>query len=195
MLNLPTRSLTLVFLVLQASSVMADMSPLSPACQLLDSKDFTEVGFTLTGKPRGNSLNVSTEQSGAPSEIQADICFFYEGIEGGRISANVTVERFATMKGVPEWLETKNGKAGPGATLDRIDAAICEQGSYEFANPTSDDRGNQREQRYVACDTLAPIGHVIVQFEMPADGRQPPSPKVVKALLDKVVSRLPAPAR
>lgn len=187
--------ITFAALAAPGCAFAADMSPLSPACKLLEAGDLASVGFTLTGKPRGNSFSVSTEQSGAPAEIQADICFFYEGTEGGRISANVTVERFADMKGVPQWLETKNGKAAPGATLTRIDAAVCEQGAYEFASPGADDRGAQREQRYVACDALAPIGHVIVQFEMPADGRQPPEPSAVKRLLDAVISRLPAPAR
>ena len=195
MLKTVFRRATVAVLALHTCWALADTSPVSPACQLLDAKDLAEVGFTLTGKPRGNSFHVKTEQSGAPSEIQADICFFYEAIEGGRISANVTVERFADMKGVPEWLDTKNGKASPGATLSRIDSAVCEQGSYEFANPSKDDQGQQREQRYVACDALAPVGHVIVQFELPADGREPPEPKVVKATLDKVISRLPAPAR
>lgn len=175
--------------------VRAPAESLGVACRLLDMAELASVNFTLTGRPRGNSFTVKTDQSGAPDEMDADICFFYEGIEGGRISASVTVERFPAGRGMREWLLAKNQGAADGATLTSIGDAVCEQGHYSFANPQPEDRGSQREQRYIACDQITDSAHVTVGFEVPTDGRALPAPAEVKRLLDGVNRRLTTPAR
>lgn len=164
---------------------------LLPACRLLSAADLKQVGFEMAGRPRGNTFDVTTEQSGAPSELHADVCFFYSGVEGSRVSANVTVETFVEINGVAEWIATKNSKlSSEDAELVPLGDTTCEKGRYVFSNANNEDRGAKQEQRYVSCDRLHANKHVIIGFETPVDSGAIPDPKTVSRLLDEVVKRL-----
>jgi hypothetical protein len=195
------RSLTLatfsVMLSLASPTFAADTpstlnpSPKTGACDLLDAAQLASAGFTLSGRPRGNTFEVTTEQSGAPSEIHADICFFYDGIEGGRRSVNVTVETFARMDGVAQWLAGKNQKTtSDGAALSQHGAITCESGLYDYVSANTDNRNDKQQQRYLACDTLHAAHHIIVGFDVPADDAKLPSTAQVTSLLERVIARL-----
>lgn len=166
------------------------------ACPLLTAKDMASVGFEMTGRPRGNTFNVTPEQSGAPSDISAEICFYYSGIEGGRHSISVTVETFTNTKGIAEWLAGKNAKtSSEGATLTRVGESTCESGRYQFASANGNDRGDKYEQRYMSCDHFDGHRHVIVGVDIPATEGKLPEATDVNRLLGAVVNRLQARAQ
>lgn len=166
--------------------------PALPICQILADADLGKIGYTLAGEPRANSMDITAERSGAPSDIHSDICFYYSGEAVSRKSVSLVVDRFTKIEGVAAWLKMKSDAAKDDKTLlTEIGDTVCEEGEYSFATTKSGDSSTQPIQHYIACDRLVGHRRISLSIEMPDQRAGLPTPAESNLLLGLAISRLP----
>lgn len=156
------------------------------ACGLLKPEDLAGTGYAPIA-PQGTSVRLAADQAGAPSDLQAELCFHYQDAERRHV-VHVTVETFEKADGLAQWVEAKNRlAASDGAQTVTIGEVTCERGDY--AQKLAD---GTRTQHYLTCDRLVGRRRVGVGFEAPdrADGL--PTDAAALQALAAIVSRLPA---
>ena len=174
-----------------ATSISTGMGSVTPACAAVKRDDLRPTGFSWVGEPVANSLELSPEQSGAPSAMKVTVCVFYADRQNSRRTFNLTVESFASVAGVPEWLEKQNSKVAADASLSRFDSVTCESGQYD-ATGKGDAISGKLVQHYVSCDHLIGSKRIGIGFESPDSADSLPSPRKLADLLKLLTPRFSA---
>jgi hypothetical protein len=171
------------------TSIASGPGSITPTCATVKAEDMKAIGFTWSGEPVANSLELTPEQSGAPSAIKVSVCIFYAGGHGSRQTFNLTVETFENLNGVAQWLEQQNSKVPADAVLTRFGGITCEAGHYDTAG-TDANAASKLIQHYVSCDHLDGSRRIGVGFEMPGTAKDLPAPGKVVDLLKTLTARL-----
>ena len=158
------------------------------ACRSLQASDLAGLDYDIS-QPNGNALKLTPAQSGAPSAVQVQMCFFYTG-SARLLSVNVIVERYADANGVREWLDENNRRAmEKSARIEQIGDVTCEHGETL-------DRidGTVRKLRYLACDQLIGAQRIGIGFERSGDDIALPTPARAAQIVERLVARIGKPS-
>ena len=133
------------------------------------------------------------------AQVVTNLCTVSMKSKKGNTSIILAVDRFdgkVSESEVGSWIKAIASKNDDDEDIKvtAIGDATCESGNYELPT-TLDDRTENINTFYVACDTQVGTRHVSLNVHVPeAEKTILPSPEKVKAILDNSVQRLKAKA-